>query len=410
VASGQPITPARPTGHSPLATRPATSAAAPKTADETEETTQTAQEDETTPIGAGADPASLGKPQTFAPEMPDPQVDAAGFWSSAGAALRSIFGPFVNPGRARLQSSRETSRMTDGTLPALATAIPNQSDKIDSPRQSTATAGQPPKVSDQLEEASRKKLASATHEDMAHAAAKVKALLQITDPDHFAARAKEVMGEWDAVTANTLMVPKAADALAPIVGTAYAQGLQRPDTTLENWNPDQPRVPAGSPGGGQFASASDKVAAVRDGKLDEAAYAKVSPETAAKIKAATGIDASGHSHFIDHDAVRHIDRNHGVGNERQPGHEPVTKEDIAKIPDIVANPDSVTAGGKSGRGLTSIIYAKRHNGITHYVEEHWKGEKVLAAKTMWKKSAPGNSATPFGGVSHTSKTSGAKGT
>jgi hypothetical protein len=70
----------------------------------------------------------------------------------------------------------------------------------------------------------------------------------------------------------------------------------------------------------------------------------------------------------------------------------------------------VTAGGKSGRGLTSIIYAKRHNGITHYVEEHWKGEKVLAAKTMWKKSAPGNSATPFGGVSHTSKTSGAKGT
>ncbi len=32
---------------------------------------------------------------------------------------------------------------------------------------------------------------------------------------------------------------------------------------------------------------------------------------------------------------------------------------------------------------------------------------LLAAKTMWKTNAPGNSATPFGGVSHTSGTSGA---
>jgi len=62
----------------------------------------------------------------------------------------------------------------------------------------------------------------------------------------------------------------------------------------------------------------------------------------------------------------------------------------------------------SARGRPSVIYSKRENGATHYVEEHWKNEKVMAAKTMWKTSAPGNSATPFGGVSHTSGTFGAQ--
>lgn len=37
------------------------------------------------------------------------------------------------------------------------------------------------------------------------------------------------------------------------------------------------------------------------------------------------------------------------------------------------------------------------------------GGSVLAAKTMWKESAPGNSATPRGGGSHTSETFGAGG-
>jgi hypothetical protein len=41
-----------------------------------------------TPIGAGADPQH--NPQTAAPEMPDPQVDAAGFYSAA--AMRPALG------------------------------------------------------------------------------------------------------------------------------------------------------------------------------------------------------------------------------------------------------------------------------------------------------------------------------
>jgi hypothetical protein len=176
-----------------------------KTSDPSQEQTQDAAPEG--PIAPGARPDSMA--QMPDPSKPDPQVDAAGFWSNAAkffvtaaaATRRAIIGPF--------------SRDSVGALPAAAYAIPNEAQN------------QQPKVTDKLEESSLDHLAAAEHEDLAHAAAKVKALLQITDPAHFAARAKEVLGEWDDVTGNTLLVPKSADALLLVIGAATAQGLQR---------------------------------------------------------------------------------------------------------------------------------------------------------------------------------------
>jgi phage gp29-like protein len=185
-APGKPAAP-----KSPVA--PPAKAAAPETPDESEADTQSAVVVDDSPIGAGAIPASV---QTSAADMPDPQVDAAGFWSTAAASRRAIIGPLSKK----------------PLLPTAAYAIPN--------------AKEQGKISDAFEAASAKQLAAATHEDMSHAAAKVKALLQITDPAHFALRAKDVLAEWDDVTANTLLAPKAADVLAPIIGTAYAQGKE----------------------------------------------------------------------------------------------------------------------------------------------------------------------------------------
>lgn len=139
--------------------------------------------------------------------------------------------------------------------------------------------------------------------------------------------------------------------------------------------------------GNQYTAAISQINDVLSGKKDEAAYASVSPDVAAKIKAATGKDVSGYQHFVDHDALVHIDRQHGVGREDQKGQSPVTKDDIQKIPEIVAQPDSISAGGKSKRGLPTIVYAKRFNGTTYYVEEQWLGQKLLAAKTMYKEAA-----------------------
>ena len=101
-------------------------------------------------------------------------------------------------------------------------------------------------------------------------------------------------------------------------------------------------------------------------------------------RSGTGHDVSGYQHLIDRDALIHIQRQHGVGNEDQAGHEPVTADDIERIPEIVAKPDSVEDGGKSGRGLQTVKYSKRFNATTYFVEEEWAKEKVLAAKTMWK--------------------------
>jgi hypothetical protein len=528
-AGGVPPTAPNPPGATPAAATG--TVALPKTADASAASTQPAWPEKA--IGAGADPASLGKPQSFAPEMPDPQVDAAGFWSRAGAFFtgavaatrRAINGPFT--------------RNTDGTLPALATAIPNDSP---SPRLRGEGRGEvsadPPQVSSAFEQAAREQLAQAVHDDMAHAAARLQFILQITDEALLKQKVKAWLADYPDMLGDILADPAAAKALQNIAATAYLQGAQPattqlantfdpdqprdekgrwadraavvqhieerarfyggknpyyasdeyrkdwlalreaskinpkakivpyagkfaiahpkgglmldeggqfagpatfdtveeakiwakkkrldadfspatahlqglhpPDTTLANWDPDQPRVPSGSPGGGQFASSKDKVIAVRDGKLDESAYAKVSPETAAKIKAATGRDVAGYHHFVDPDGLKHINDRHGVGRERQPGHEPVTAEDIEKIPDIVAHPDKVEDGGISGRGLPQVKYTKQYNGTTFYVEEEWRKEKVLAAKSMYKHSAPRKSATPFGGVSQTSKTSGAQ--
>jgi hypothetical protein len=151
-----------------------------------------------------------------------------------------------------------------------------------------ARALRQPALSAAFEAAARNQLAAATRDDLSHAAAKVTALLQITDPAHFAARAKEVLADWDAVTANTLLVPAAADTLEAAAVTAYAAGLQRPAEMANdrgNWgHAGRPGQVGGSaPGGG--GSAKQKIKDVLSGKLDEAVLDKVHPDVAAKIKA-----------------------------------------------------------------------------------------------------------------------------
>ena len=182
-----------------------------------------------------------------------------------------------------------------------------------------------------------------------------------------------------------------AKKLSPTLAGALVSGLKG---KAEMANSNDNHLPPGT-GGGQFASgnaagggaAVEKVKEVLSGKSDEAVYAKVAPDVATKIKAATGKDVSGYQHFIDHDALVHIDKQHGVGNEDQAGHKPITKDDIEKIPQIVASPDKVENGGISERGAQSVKYTKRFNGTTYYVEEVWAKDKLLAAKTMFKKDS-----------------------
>ncbi len=113
-------------------------------------------------------------------------------------------------------------------------------------------------------------------------------------------------------------------------------------------------------------------------------YRIVDDVEAQRIKDAIGLDVSGYTHSLDQGAVGHILKQHGGESERLRGQIPITKDDIARIPEIVAEPDLIEHGGKTKDGLPSIRYRKRFNGTTYYVEEVRMGKKRLAPKTMWK--------------------------
>ena len=182
-------------GKPPPAKAPAVPAApvnTPAQPDPSARPTAPAQVEEGMPIGAGAQPGAV---QAASPNMPDPQVQAAGFWSTVGATARAIFGPLSKT----------------PPLPALAVAIPNAED---SPLSEVFTA------------ASEKKLAAAFRADMAHMAGLLNAALAIQDDDLRAKRFHEILADYSDHLADTVLAPPSAEALASILGTAYLDGAK----------------------------------------------------------------------------------------------------------------------------------------------------------------------------------------
>lgn len=107
-------------------------------------------------------------------------------------------------------------------------------------------------------------------------------------------------------------------------------------------------------------------------------HSSVSADTADRIKSLIGVDVSNFRHSLDESAVRHILNEHGDDPV------PVVESDFSKIPDIVSNPDSIS-NGKAAKGKPErIVYSKRINGYTIFVEEARTGRQKLAAVTMYK--------------------------
>ncbi len=126
----------------------------------------------------------------------------------------------------------------------------------------------------------------------------------------------------------------------------------------------------------------------------EIKYATVGPEEAARLKEVTGFDLSGCNHSVDNFAIRHINNQHGVpASEESRGQLAITRDDIAKIPEIVANPDKVTAL-KTRQNRDGVGYTKRFDGDIFYVEEIRTGKKLLSAVSMRKLKAGATNAPP----------------
>jgi len=257
-----------------------------------------------------------------------------------------------------------------------------------------------------LEQAAAQQLAGAVQSDLSHVMDRVAAIIQISDPDLLRRKLQELREDFPSIAADVLADPASARVIAKTISAGLANGAAAGKIKNRKiLNGDLPGHPFR---GNQHADAIAQIRDVVSGKRPEAAYSKVTPDIAAKIKAVSNLEVGDHQHFIDRNALVHIDSTHGVGREKQLNHVPVTRDDLDLIPEIVANPDKVEKGNVSGRNLPTVKYTKQYKDTVYYVEEHWKKEKLLAAKTMYKEKTPGNSATPKGGGSHTSKTSGAK--
>lgn len=110
----------------------------------------------------------------------------------------------------------------------------------------------------------------------------------------------------------------------------------------------------------------------------------VSPKTVEAFRKG-GVDVSGYTHIIDNYAVRHTLKNHGdASRELARGQLPVTADDLAKLPEIIRNPDSVDYAGKTDQGRHAVIYRKQVNGHVLTVEEARTGRKQLAFVSMRK--------------------------
>ena len=118
-------------------------------------------------------------------------------------------------------------------------------------------------------------------------------------------------------------------------------------------------------------------------------YALVSPQLAKKIKEITGLDVSNYVHSITTDGIKHADKTHGVGNEKDPKQIPIIKEDFLLIPDVIRTPDSISISKEKTKGthLHAIRFGKKFGDTIYVVEEIRAGRKKLAFKTMYKVKA-----------------------
>ncbi len=109
---------------------------------------------------------------------------------------------------------------------------------------------------------------------------------------------------------------------------------------------------------------------------------KVSEAEAKAIKEATGFDVEGFNHvWLDED-VRHIQNNHGEGNEKQKNAIGLTQEDMREALKAIEAPDKIE---KAPRKEPSIRFIKTMDDGTYTVVEVVRQKKKrLAIKTMWK--------------------------
>ena len=104
-------------------------------------------------------------------------------------------------------------------------------------------------------------------------------------------------------------------------------------------------------------------------------------------------DVENVTQAITPEFIRHLRNYHMGDKEVMQGHIPLTKEDLKKFPDVLADYDDIGPGSPvSGTGEPTVRYSKRFGRETIIYCEvclvNSYGEKRLESKTAWKMPAP----------------------
>ena len=134
-------------------------------------------------------------------------------------------------------------------------------------------------------------------------------------------------------------------------------------------------------------------------------YARVSPEFARRVREISGMEVSEFRHSLDVYAVRHIFNQHGIpAIEEARGNIALEIADVERLPEILAEPDSIEFAAKHPRGFKRFITSKRINGFIYIIEEARTRHGQLQLVTMHKKKATARDVTPKAPLSDTSET------
>ena len=118
----------------------------------------------------------------------------------------------------------------------------------------------------------------------------------------------------------------------------------------------------------------------------ERLYMGTIPDSAANtIRDATGVNVSGYTAILPGDSVQHIFKNHGTDTtESARGQRAVTEDDIALIPQVLSNPDSVSLSNKTDAlGRPVLLLTKRIGDTYITAQAVTDGRHALTTNSLW---------------------------
>lgn len=126
-------------------------------------------------------------------------------------------------------------------------------------------------------------------------------------------------------------------------------------------------------------------------------FGMVPQNLAQKIMSETGINVDGYNCSLSAYEIQKIFKDHGnAATERLRGQRAVTEDDVAAIPEILQDADTIVPSDKKYNGKPAIQFTKNGNGRVNLVAVVSDKHLDLFVQTMYAGIKKGNLATPTG--------------